>query len=281
MTTSPRSSRTVRAGAGGGLRQELRAVHGLVLRDWLRLVANPTNTVLLLLQPLLFLLAFGGGLSALVPDTALGGQYRAFLYPGILLMAIQAPAASVGIRLITDRHSGIIRELLVTPARRSTLLCGICLGGCATATAQGAVLLALAPAGGLPYRPLPLLGLLAHLALAAFTLTALTLVPAVRTRRPETFTTFLALTSAPLLFGSGALVPLSTLPSWVATAAALNPLAYTADILRRTAHPAAPAGVHWGGWQPPPALEAGLLLLTAVTALLCAARRFGRDESTG
>ncbi|MFF9516173.1 ABC transporter permease [Streptomyces achromogenes] len=260
------------------MRQELRAVHALVTRDWLRLAANPTNTMLMLLQPLLFLLAFGGGLSALVPDSAVGGQYRAFLYPGILLMAIQAPAVSVGIRLITDRHSGNIRELLVTPARRSSLLCGICLGGCATATAQGAVLLALAPAGGLPYRPLPLAVLLAELALAAFTLTALALVPAVHTRRPETFSTLLALTSAPLLFGSGALVPLSTLPSWVTSAAALNPLAYATDLLHRTAGPTAAAGVHWGTWQPPPALEAGVLLLTAITALLCTARRFGRTD---
>ncbi|MFF9521052.1 ABC transporter permease [Streptomyces achromogenes] len=260
------------------MRQELRAVHALITRDWLRLAANPTNTVLMLLQPLLFLLAFGGGLSALVPDSAVGGQYRAFLYPGILLMAIQAPAVSVGIRLITDRHSGNIRELLVTPARRSSLLCGICLGGCATATAQGAVLLALVPAGGLPYRPLPLAGLLAELALAAFTLTALTLVPAVHTRRPESFSTLLGLTSAPLLFGSGALVPLSTLPSWVTSAAALNPLAYATDLLRRTAGPTTAAGVHWGTWQPPPALEAGVLLLTAITALLCTAHRFGHTD---
>ncbi|MGW1607552.1 ABC transporter permease, partial [Streptomyces eurythermus] len=98
MTTARVSSRAGRAGEDG-VRQELRAIHALITRDWLRLVANPTNTVLMLLQPLLFLLAFGGGLSALVPDSAVGGQYRAFLYPGILLMAIQAPAVSVGIRL--------------------------------------------------------------------------------------------------------------------------------------------------------------------------------------
>ncbi|MFF5437791.1 ABC transporter permease [Streptomyces achromogenes] len=277
MTTARVPSGADHAGKDGA-RQELRAVHALVTRDWLRLAANPTNTMLMLLQPLLFLLAFGGGLSALVPDSAVGGQYRAFLYPGILLMAIQAPAVSVGIRLITDRHSGNIRELLVTPARRSSLLCGICLGGCVTATAQGAVLLALAPAGGLRYRLLPLAVLLAELALAAFTLTALALVPAVHTRRPETFSTLLALTSAPLLFGSGALVPLSTLPSWVTSAAALNPLAYATDLLHRTAGPTAAAGVHWGTWQPPPALEAGVLLLTAITALLCTARRFGRTD---
>ncbi|MGW1602784.1 hypothetical protein ACWCQV_17355, partial [Streptomyces eurythermus] len=80
------------------------------------------------------------------------------------------------------------------------------------------------------------------------------------------------------LFGSGALVPLSALPSWVTTAAALNPLAYAIDLLRRTADPTAASGVHWGTWQPPPALEAGVLLLTAITALLCTAHRFGRTD---
>ncbi|MEV4341977.1 ABC transporter permease [Streptomyces sp. NPDC049590] len=126
-----------------------------------------------------------------------------------------------------------------------------------------------APAAGRPPR---------GTGLTAFPPTALTLVPAVLTRRPETFTTLLALTSAPLLSGSGALVPLSTLPSWVTSAAALNPLAYAADILRRTARPSAAAGVRWGAWQPPPVIEAGVLLLTAVTASLWAARGFGRAD---
>ncbi|MFD0392136.1 hypothetical protein ACFQ3Z_02630 [Streptomyces nogalater] len=129
----------------------------------------------------------------------------------------------------------------------------------------------------LPYRPLLLAGLLAELTLASFTLTALTLLPAVHIRRPETFTTLLSLTSAPCSSGR-ARSSRSPPSSWVTSAAVLNPLAYATDLLRRTAGPTASAGVYWGAWQPPPVVEAGVLLLTAVIALLWTARRFGRTD---
>jgi ABC-2 type transport system permease protein len=281
------------------MRREARAVHSLVHRDLLRLAANPAQVLMLLLQPLLFLLAFGGGLNSLVPNAAVGGAYRTYLYPGILLMTIQAPAISVGIRLITDRNSGVLRETLMAPARRTTLLCGICLGGCLTAGAQGALLLALAPAGGLPYQPLLLLGLLGQLTLAAFTLTSLAVAVAVRTRKAETFNTVLGLTAAPLLFTSGAFVPLSALPGWLGPVAACNPLSYAGDALRRTVYAltsghhtgvggsggaggsgGVEASVQWGSWTPPLAVETAVLLLTGLASLFVAARAFRRHEPT-
>jgi ABC-2 type transport system permease protein len=207
-------------------------------------------------------------------------------------MTIQAPAISVGIRIITDRNSGVLRETLMAPARRTTLLCGICLGGCLTAAAQGSLLLALAPAGGLPYQPLLLLGLLAQLTLASFTLTSLGVAFAVRTRKAETFNTVLGLSAAPLLFTSGAFVPLSALPGWLGPLAACNPLSYAGDALRRTIHALMPGSGHghgsgrgvevsvrWGSWTPPLALETGVLLLAALAALFVAARAFRRHEA--
>ncbi|MEV5880944.1 ABC transporter permease [Streptomyces sp. NPDC052101] len=263
---------------GPPLRRELRAVHALVLHDLMRLTANPSNALLLILQPLLYLYALGGGLSALVPDDTVGGSYRTYLFPGVLLMSVQAPAMSVGIRLIIDRDSGILREILTAPARRTTLLCGMCLGGCTSAAAQGAVLIALAPAGGLPYEPLLLLGLLTQLTLITFTLTAISTAIAVRTRRAETFTTLLGLTSAPFLFTSGAFVPRSTLPTWLEPTAAINPLAYASDALHGTINalttpaPAATATGHL-----PLAANTAVLLLTGLAALLLGARAFNRN----
>lgn len=263
--------------AAPALRRELRAVHALVLRDLMRLTANPSQALLLILQPLLFLFALGGGLSALVPDHAVGGSYRAYLFPGVLLMSVQTPAMSVGIRLIIDRDSGILKETLIAPARRTTLLWGMCLGGCTSAAAQGTVLIALAPAGGLPYEPLLLLGLLTQLTLIAFTLTAVGTAIAVRTRRTETFTTLLGLTSAPFLFTSGAFVPRSALPTWLEPTAAINPLAYACDALHGTidaltpAAPSAPASGHL-----PLAVNTTALLLAGLAALLLGARAFNR-----
>ncbi|MER6474129.1 ABC transporter permease [Streptomyces collinus] len=266
------------------MRHELRAVHALVHRDLLRMAAQPTHTALMLLQPVLYLFVLGGGLAALIPDSSLGVGYQAYLFPGMLMMTVQAPAIIVGVRLITDRQSGYLRELLMAPVARPTLLLGSCAGGTLVSTVQGTVLLALAGAVGLPYDPLLLALLLAGMILASFTVTALSLLLAVSIDRPEAFHMLLGLVMMPLLFLSGGFFPLRNLPGWAHALAAVNPLAYGVDLLRRcialrVPHQAATtAGITWSGWQPPLLLEGALLLAGGVTALLWAAHRFGRPE---
>ncbi|GGW42629.1 transport permease protein [Streptomyces lucensis JCM 4490] len=265
------------------LRHELRAVHALVYRDLLRLAGQRTHTALMLLHPVLYLLILGGGLAALVPHGSLGVGYQTYLFPGVLMMTVQMPAITVGARLISDRERGYLRELLMAPVGRSTLLLGCCLGGTLVATAQGAVLLGLAGIVGLPYDPSLLLLLLAGMILVSFTITALALALAVTLRRGETFHMLLGLVMMPLLFVSGAFFPLQTLPGWAHTLAGANPLAYGVDLLRRcislrVPDQAAVAGIEWAGRQPPLPLEGVLLLASGALALLWAAHRFSRPE---
>ncbi|MER5961442.1 ABC transporter permease [Streptomyces sp. NPDC002057] len=265
------------------LRRELRAVHALVYRDLLRLAGQRSHTALMLLHPMLYLLILGGGLAAVIPRSSLGVGYQTYLFPGMLMMTVQTPAIMVGIRLITDRQSGYLRELLMAPVSRSTLLLGHCAGGTLTATAQGAVLLSLAGTVGLPYDPLLLAVLLAGMILASFTITALALALAVTLRRAETFHTLLGVIMMPLLFLSGGFFPLQSLPGWVHTVADFNPLAYAVDLLRRSISErvpdqAAATSIEWAGWQPPLLLEAALLLAGGLVALFWAARRFNRPE---
>ncbi|WP_079179053.1 ABC transporter permease [Streptomyces humi] len=264
-------------------RHELRAVHALVHRDLLRLSAQRVHTALMLLQPVLYLFVLGGGLAALIPGSSLGVGYQAYLFPGMLIMTVQAPAIIVGIRLITDRQSGYLRELLMVPVSRPTLLLGSCAGGTLVSTVQGAVLLGLGGAVGLPYDPLLLVLLLAALLLASFTITALSLLLAVSLERPEIFQMLLGLVMMPLLFLSGGFFPLENLPRWAHVLTVVNPLAYGVDLLRRcialrVPHQAAAMGVEWAGRQPPLLLECALLLAGGALALVWAARRFGRPE---
>ncbi|MCG7209417.1 ABC transporter permease [Streptomyces arenae] len=264
-------------------RHELRAVHALVHRDLLRLSAQRVHTALMLLQPVLYLFVLGGGLAALIPGSSLGVGYQAYLFPGMLIMTVQAPAIIVGIRLITDRQSGYLRELLMVPVSRPTLLLGSCAGGTLVSTVQGAVLLGLGGAVGLPYDPLLLALLLAALILASFTITALFLLLAVSLDRPEIFQMLLGLVMMPLLFLSGGFFPLDNLPRWAHALTVVNPLAYGVDLLRRcialrVPHQAAAVGVEWGGRQPPLLLECAVLLAGGAVALVWAARRFGRPE---
>ncbi|MFD4371218.1 ABC transporter permease [Streptomyces sp. NPDC058486] len=265
------------------LRRELRAMHALIHRDLLRLACQRTPTALMLLHPVLYLFILGGGLAALIPAASLGVGYQTYLFPGMLMMTVQTPAIMVGIRLITDRQSGYLRELLMAPVSRVTLLLGSCAGGTLVATVQGAVLLGLAGAVGLPYDPVLLAMLLGGMILASFTITAMSLALAVGLRRPETFHTLLGLVMMPLLFLSGGFFPLASLPGWAQVPAAANPLAYGVDVLRRSItlrvpEQAAAPGVEWAGQQPPLLLEAGLLLAGGVLALMWAARRFSRPE---
>ncbi|MFH9725896.1 ABC transporter permease [Streptomyces sp. NPDC017254] len=270
-------------GRASRLRRELRAIHALVHRDLLRLAGQRTHTALMLLHPMLYLLILGGGLAALIPRSSLGVGYQTYLFPGILMMTVQTPAIMVGIRLITDRQSGYVRELLMAPVSRATLLLGHCAGGTLTATAQGAVLLGLVGTVGLPYDPLLLVMLLGGMILASFTITALALVLAVSLRRAETFHTLLGLIMMPLLFLSGGFFPLQSLPGWAHALAGANPLALAVDLLRRCVTSRVPdqqaaTGIEWAGRQPPLLLEAGLLLALGTVALLWAARRFNRPE---
>ncbi|MFE2553291.1 ABC transporter permease [Streptomyces sp. NPDC059355] len=265
------------------LRHELRAVHALVYRDLLRLSAQRTHTALMLLQPVLYLFILGGGLAALIPNSSLGTGYQAYLFPVMLMMTVQTPAIMVGIRLITDRQSGYLRELLMAPVHRSTLLLGSCAGGTIVSTIQGVALLGLAGAVGLPYDPLLLALLLGGIALTSFTITALALALAVGLNRPEVFHMLLGVVMTPLLFLSGGFFPIENLPGWAHTLAAANPLAYGVDLLRRcialrVPNQAATTGIEWSTGQPPILLESTLLLAVGVTALLWASHRFSRPE---
>ncbi|MFJ9822887.1 ABC transporter permease [Streptomyces sp. NPDC101160] len=265
------------------LRREMRAIGALVHRDLLRLAGQRAHTALMLLHPVLYLLILGGGLTALIPRASLGVGYQTYLFPGMLMMTVQTPALLVGVRLITDRESGYLRELLMAPVSRVTLLLGNCAGGTLVATAQGAVLLSLAGVAGLPYDPLLLVLLLAGMVLASFTITALALALAVTLRRSETFHMLLGLVMMPLLFLSGSFFPFKALPGWAHTLAAVNPLAYAVDLLRRLIAWQVPgqeavSGIAWAGRQPPLPVEAGLLLAVGAVALWWAAHRFNRPE---
>lgn len=261
-----------------GLRLETRTLLAMVHRDLLRLVNRPQEAGLMLIQPLLYLFVLGGGLAALIPAAATGGDYRRYLFPGILLMTAQVPAIGVGVRHISDRDSGYLREALMAPARRSTLLLGPCLGGTAVGTVQGALLLAVAPAAGLPYRPGLLIALVAVVAVAAFTLAAMATALATALHDTQTFHTALSIGMLPMLFGSGAFFPLSAVPGWLTPLTALNPFAYAVDLMHRATVPRTPPGVRWAGHAPPAALELATLAVLGTATLLAAARRFARPR---
>ncbi|MFI0509537.1 ABC-2 type transport system permease protein [Streptomyces canus] len=271
------------AGRDRALTRDLRTIRVLWRRETIRFGRNKLRIAMGMVTPLMFLLILGTGLNSALSEDSLR-DFRAFLFPGVVLMSVQAPAIAVGASIVWDRRSGFLRQMLVAPVRRSAILVGTCLGGATSGAVYGVLILLLGPVAGVPYRPGLLLVLL-QVVLVSFAFTALGVTAAVCIRRPETFQVAVSLCMMPLFFLSGAMFPADGLPGWLGAAVRLNPLTYAVDALRRTMPGEGAAAMgnraaspDWWGWTPPVSVETGLITVLAVLALAVATRRFSRVE---
>jgi ABC-2 type transport system permease protein len=266
-----------------GLRGDLRAVKIVWQRELMRVARDRPRLLTALLQPLLYLFVLGTGMSALTAGAA--GELRAFLFPGVMVMAVLFTSFFSAGSLVWDREFGFMREMLVAPVGRGAILLGKCLGGATAGALQGVVVLGAGALAGLPCAPALVPVVVGELLAAAFAVTALGLLVAVRLRAIQSFMTVVQLLVMPLFFLSGALYPLAALPPWLALLTRLDPLTYAVDPLRRAVlgsagatAPGAADAVTWAGWAVPPALEIALVAAFGVAALALATRLFARDE---
>lgn len=267
---------------------ELRAVKIVWRRELIRFVSDRVGMISWLVQPLLFLFVLGSGLQTLSAGATDGVDLKTFIFPGMLSFAVVFTAMFSAITLVMDRELGVMREMLVAPVSRSSILLGKALGGTTVAASQGVVMLALAGLVDVPYDPLMLLGLLALLWLAAFTVTAFGLLVATRIKQIRTFTSVMQLFVMPMVFLSGSLFPVSGLPTWLEVLNRINPLTYVVDPMRRlvfdhidaseAARARLDAGVSWFGWTLPIWFEVALVALLGVVMLAIAVRQFARSE---
>jgi ABC-2 type transport system permease protein len=272
----------------GGLRQDLRAVKVVWQRELIRFVSDRARIFTALLQPVLFLFVLGTGLSALASGGSGGVNLRTFMFPGVLSMALLFTAAFSAGSIVWDREFGFLREMLVAPVRRGAIVIGKCLGGATVAAGQGVVFLTLAGLVDVPYSPVLMITLVAELLLLAFTLTAFGLMAAARIRSMQSFMAIVQMFLLPMFFLSGALYPLSNLPTWLRALTRIDPLTYAVDPMRRAvfAHLAIPAaaqrllnpGVTWFGWRVPTLVELGLVLVMGLVMLGIAIAEFSRAE---
>jgi ABC-2 type transport system permease protein len=272
--------------AGRGPWHELRAVKVVWHRDILRFRTDRGRILSSFAQPLLFLFVLGKGLGASIPAGAFGdAAYSTFLFPGVLATSVMFTAVFSAISIVWDRELGFLREMLVAPVSRTSIVLGKALGGATVATLQAVVLLALAGLVGVPYAPLMILGTMALLFLVAFSITALGLVIAVRVDQIQTVMPRVQLLLAPLMFLSGAFFPVSSaLPGWLHALALVNPITYGVDAIRRLVlhyvDPAAGAAValHWGSWPVPVWLDVVIVGGVGAVLLAVAAWMFSRPE---
>jgi ABC-2 type transport system permease protein len=272
-----------------GLRQDLRAISIVWRRELIRFRSDRLRAFSSLVQPVLFLLVLGTGLSSLARRGLPAGiDFKTYIYPGVLAMSVLFTSLFSAASIVWDREFGFLREMLVAPVSRSAIVIGKCLGGATVATLQGMVILALAGLAHVPYDPVLFLTLIGELLLLSFTLTAFGVMMAARIKQIQAFMALTQMLVMPLFFLSGALYPLNGLPGWLTVLTRLDPLTYIVDPMRHAvfSHLPIPPGmaaalspsVTWFGWPVPIGLSLSIVALMGAAMLGIAIVEFQRPE---
>ena len=210
----------------------MNAVYIMWLRELKRFLRSRSRMIGALGQPLLFLIALGYGLGP-VFQKAGQGNYLEFIAPGIIGMSIIFTAIFNGMQIIWDRQFGFLKETLVAPVSRLSIMFGRTLGGATVATLQGCLVLVIALVAG--FRPASWAGVIPAILimlLVALVFSAIGMMVASKLKDMQGFQLIMNFLVMPLFFLSGALFPLNDVPASLLWVARFDPLSYGVDALR-------------------------------------------------
>jgi len=173
----------------------------------------------------LFFLVFLGMAPIRLPNNP-EGSYISFLAPGIIGMILLFASMGAGMSVLWDKEFGFLKEVLVAPISRVSVVLGKALGAATVALLQGLVILLLAPLIDIPISLKTLLTLLPLMFLLAVAMGSLGILLATRIRSMEAFQAVTQMLMFPMVFLSGVFFPLEGIPSWMGVLVRLNPVTY-------------------------------------------------------
>jgi len=206
-------------------------------KHMLKFLSNPEEMFGLMIQPILWVVLFGVGMKSMMSAdmSGSGDGYVTFMLPGIVALSALGGAIGGGSVWLTERLRGIVKEYLVAPIPRVSILLGNALSTMTKSMFQAVVILIVGVVMGAKLSPNPLgwLGGLVFVAGYGLGFSGLALAMASRTSNPGAYHAMIMVFNLPMLFLSNALYPLDTMPTWMRIGALINPTTYTIDGVRQ------------------------------------------------
>jgi ABC-2 type transport system permease protein len=210
---------------------ELRGIYSLWFREIKRYLRERTRIISSFVQPLLWLVIFGAGLGS-VMQSKTGLSYQEFIFPGIICQTLLFTSMFMGISVIWDRQFGFLKEILVAPISRVSIFTGKMLGVSTDSMIQGTIVLMLGFLIGVSINLPMIITVVPLMLLITLGLVCIGLTLASFMNSLESYGTIMTFVNLPMFFLSGALFPVSNLPSWLQWVVYINPLTYDVDALR-------------------------------------------------
>jgi ABC-2 type transport system permease protein len=227
----------------------LRHTWFMTMRQARNLMREPIWIVLLLVQPMVWLVLYG---QLFRNVTKLGGfgtaSYITFLAPAIVVMNAFFGATWSGMSMINDLDHKVVERFLAAPASRFAIVLSQIVRSALTAAIQALVILLIALAlgvrvhtGVLGWLVIILAAILVNSAFAGISQAI-----ALLTRREATMIAVANFIGLPLLFLSTTMIARAQMPGWMQFAARFNPVDWGVKAAREVVLP----GTSWGsvGW---------------------------------
>jgi lipooligosaccharide transport system permease protein len=194
-----------------------------------------STTFSAVVEPTIYLLAFGVGFGALVPVVA-GYDYIDFLGTGVVATAVLFTSAFSGMfqTFIRRKYQHSYDAVLAAPVDTHELVTGEALWIAAKAGVYGCAPLLVAMGFGLDPAPgmllVPFIGFVTGMGFGLFGIWVSAVVPSI-----DSFNYVISAVLTPLFLVAGTFFPVTTLPGWAQAASYVNPLYHCVQLVRHAA----------------------------------------------
>ena len=251
-----------------------RPVYVICLREFIKFFRERSRLLGTLARPVLWLFVVGNGMGSLIKPRA-GFSYLQFIFPGMIGMTILFSSIFSSISIVWDREFGFMKEMLVAPISRLSIVIGKTISGTLISVAQAVIILVLIPFLGIHITITQFIEVVAAALLVSLCITSLGILIAARLTSFDGFNIIMNFLVMPMLFLSGAMYPVTSMPSALRHLTLINPLTYGIDtfkhVLLRNGTP--PLGPEFS-------LTLDLLAVTVISSIMLtlAALSFRRKE---
>jgi ABC-2 type transport system permease protein len=251
---------------------QLKPIYILWLREMKIFARAKSRIVGSLLTPMLFLAFLGTGFASIrFPGIPPEVNFLQFLVPGMIGMTMIFSSMFAGISVLWDRQFGFLKEIMVTPVSRVSIVLGRIAGGATTSIMQAMAVLFLSLLLGFQINSAwGVLLALVFMVLISVSFIGLGLAIASRLRDMQGFSLIMNFIMFPLLFVSGAFYPLENLPPFISWVGYVNPLTFGIDGMR---------GSLIGASSLPLVADMAFLLVFCTATVLIGAYLFEKSEA--
>ncbi|AGB01944.1 ABC transporter permease [Methanoregula formicica] len=213
---------------------EAKAVYVLWLREMIKFSRTKFRIINAIAMPIFILIFMGLGFRQInIPGVPSSIGYFQYFVPGIIGMTLLFTASMVGLSVLSDRQFGFLKEIMVTPASRVSIMLGRTLGGATTSLFQSIIIIILAVLMSFQVTGLfQLAASLVIMLLISIIFISMGLILASRLRDVHDYYNITNFLLFPVFLLSGAMFPIENLPAGITFFSLFNPLTYGVDALR-------------------------------------------------